>query len=170
MYVGIFGDYQVRNLKLKGKNIILIRIFSENWYNKYEILNASKYNDVLELYINDLSKVDDISYLKDNFQELNSFILDNEFDEIIVHCGLGVSRSPAIMICIGYILNNMNLVESIKENYKFYNKVIVNEFLKYDYITKDLSDKEIIFDGCIEKNKVKSLVKENDNLYGIHIE
>lgn len=163
MYVGIFDNERVRNLKLKGKNKILIRIFDRDIYyvDKPNILNIDEYNDVLELYIKDLSKCDDTSYLRDCFKELNNFILDNDFDEVIVHCTLGMSRSPAIMICIGYILNNMGLVDMISKKYRFYNKNIVNKFLEYNYIVKDNYDKEVIFDGYEEKkkNNTKCLIK-----------
>lgn len=164
MYVGIFDNIRVRNLKLKGKNKILIRIFDRDAYHveKYNILNIDEYNDVLELYIKDISKFDDVSYLSYCFSELNDFLLANNFDEIIVHCSMGMSRSPAIMICIGYMLNNIKLVNMVKENYKFYNQVIVNEFLKYDYLTKEINDKEVVFDNCLinRDNISKKLIKK----------
>lgn len=34
----------------------------------------------------------------------------------MVHCALGVSRSPAIMICISRILGNYQMEEIINEN------------------------------------------------------
>lgn len=95
-YFGIFDEKSVCNLKLKGEKTILIRILEPNNITKIPINNIDDYIDVLELYIYDyVNKVND-NILNKNFFLLNQFILNNNFDEIIVHCSLGISRSPAI--------------------------------------------------------------------------
>lgn len=162
MYFGIFNDYNVTNVKLKGTNSLLIRILEPTGTKKNNIINISEYKDVLELYLHDYVKKVNLNEIEEEFFELNNFILDNNFDEIIVHCSLGMSRSPAIMICIAKILKIEELENIIKNNYKFYNKYIVDSFTKYNFITKDNSNIEIINEHYEDKNKVnksKMLIK-----------
>ena len=53
MYFGIFDEIRVKNLNLKGKNSILIRIFEPNSYGFEHslIINSFCYKAILELYI-----------------------------------------------------------------------------------------------------------------------
>lgn len=147
MYIGIYDSKRVTNVSLKGNNSILIRILEPSGYsNDLPIINYSSYQDILELYLPDYIKKINTQELTEIFSELNQFILDNDFDEIIIHCSLGISRSPAIMICIAKIINNLELEELIKDQYKFYNKFIVQRFENYPYLTKEIEDKEIIHD------------------------
>lgn len=39
-------------------------------------------------------------------KKINEFILNNDFDEILVHCTAGISRSPAVMSYIDLILDD----------------------------------------------------------------
>lgn len=39
-------------------------------------------------------------------KKLNQFILENDFDEIAIHCSAGISRSPAIGLCVAKILKS----------------------------------------------------------------
>lgn len=157
MYIGIFNEYNVTNINLKGKKSILIRILEPTGTNKTEIKNISKYTDVLELYLHDYVKNPALNELDDAFFNLNNFILDNDFDEIIIHCSLGLSRSPAIMLCIAKILKIEELEHIVKNNYKFYNKYILEAFMKYPYIVKDNYIKEIIYEPYQSNNKVENI-------------
>lgn len=132
-YFGIFNETAVKNLKLNGKKSILIRIFEPNSFTSehYQILNATSYQAILELYLHDYVKEIRENTLNEEFLKLNKFILQNDFDEIIIHCTLGVSRSPAIMICVAKILKNIELEIWIKNKFQHYNQYIVSSFEKF---------------------------------------
>ena len=85
---------------------------------------------------------------------LNNFILENDFDEVVVHCSLGISRSPAIMICVAKILNNLELENKIKEKYKYYNQYIVRIFQSFNYQIKYIELKDIKGNITEEKNTI----------------
>jgi len=150
MYFSICNDVNVRNYNLNGKRSILIRCLEPDYLNSgipYNINNIDKYVDILELYIYDYSsEVKENKFVFDIKKALllNKFILSNDFDEIVVHCSMGISRSPAIMICIAKILNNKDLEDIIKDKYKFYNRDIVDFFEKSDYLKKDIFIEEIL--------------------------
>ena len=157
MYYGIYNSHAVTNLKLRGQKTILIRCLSKHEYEdkSLDILNINDYVNVLNLEIEDKNFFD----IKEA-KLLNDFIINNDFDEVIAHCSLGLSRSPAIMICIAKILNNLELEQKIKQNYKFYNKGIVSDFEKFPYETKVILDKNfILIDTNIKKEDAKILIK-----------
>lgn len=157
MYYGIYNSRAVTNLKLRGQKTILIRCLSKHEYEdkSLDILNINDYANILKLELEDKNFFD-INEAK----LLNDFIINNDFDEVIAHCSLGLSRSPAIMICIAKILNNLELEQKIKQNYKFYNKGIVSDFEKFPYETKEILDKNfILIDTNIKKEDAKILIK-----------
>ena len=158
MYFGIYNNYEIKNIKPKGKKTILIRCLSKSEYKNMDITlpNKNDYIKILTLNIEDSNEFD-----IDNAKILNEFIINNDFDEVISHCALGLSRSPAIMICISKILNYKELEEIIKENYKFYNKFIVNEFEKYPYKIKKINESNIIIET---PKKEKQLAKVIDSI------
>lgn len=154
MYYSIYDYYRVENFKPKGKKPILIRILNPNTDN--DPLSSFKYieeyMDVLELYFDDIphNKIYETSeyyFSLEDMKKLNDFILKNDFDEIVVHCTLGMSRSPAIMICIAKILNNNNLEQLVASKFRIYNKSLVNIFEQYPYQIKECSNQNFIFDG-----------------------
>lgn len=170
MYFNIYDDVSIRNYNLKGKKAILIRILEPSYKVSgipYIINNINQYKDILELYIEDtiigsqiINKENVFDYEKAKI--LNDFILKNDFDEVVVHCSLGISRSPAIMICIAKMLNNSKLENIIKERYKFYNEYIVNVFERTNYSIKivDTIDK---IDGNVISKKYEDLVDDEFN-------
>ena len=97
MYWGIYSSEHIQHLKLKGKRPILIRAL-EPLYKEgkipYEIPNINKYIDVLELYFDDITdeRVDKkfVLFNRDMSYKLIDFINKNEFDEIVVHCAMGI--------------------------------------------------------------------------------
>lgn len=115
------------------------------------IENINDYQAVLRLNVADTNYFD-----LDNAKKLNDFIINNDFDEVITYCALGISRSPAIMICISKILKSPLMEKLIKENYKFYNKSIVNEFEKFPYQSKSFNDKHL---SLRKKSYTKKKVK-----------
>lgn len=166
MYFSICDDYSIRNYMLKGKNSLLIRILEPSYDTNgipYQINNIEQYKNVLELYIYDT--IDNYNnqntkyiFNYEHAKILNDFIITNDFDEVVVHCSLGISRSPAIMICIAKILGNSELENIIKEKYKFYNLNIVDTFENYNYcikITESINE----IDGNILN--IKSAEKNN---------
>lgn len=148
MYFSICDDVSIRNYKLKGKKGILIRILEPSYKKTgipYTINNLEQYKEVLELYINDTTTshtkiVSENDFDSEKARILNDFILKNNFDEVVVHCSLGISRSPAIMICIAKILNNHELETIIKDKYRFYNSYIVDVFESTNYSIKTIGD------------------------------
>jgi len=159
MYFGIYNSYAVRNLILNGKKTILIRCLSDSEYQdkSLTIQNIQDYSAILELNLEDKNFLD-----YKNRELLNNFIINNDFDEVITHCSLGLSRSPAIMICIAKILQSSEMEELVKENYKFYNRGIVNDFEKLTYKTKNIIEKNFILRDTYNKNEnSKVLVKNN---------
>lgn len=152
MYFGVSNSYSIRSLKFKGKKPIVISCLSNSEYSDIGFDGFEDFVKTLELDITDTNDFD----LK-NAELLNEFILNNEFDEIITYCALGMSRSPAIMICISKILDSSLMEKTIKDKYKFYNKSIVESFEKFPYKTKKLSDNTVIY---YDYNDNKKLVKE----------
>lgn len=157
MYFNICDSVSIRNYSLKGNKSILIRILEPSYKLNgipYIISNIEKYKDILELYIEDtlidLENKNIFDYKKAKI--LNDFILKNDFDEVIVHCSLGISRSPAIMICIAMILNNVELENIIKNKYRFYNLYIVDVFKKSNYSVKKLVSFDEINGNVLSEN------------------
>ena len=146
MKFGIYSRYLVDDIIPTNEKTVLIRIFS-NYSDFFDMKYIDLYSNVLELCIEDFCVKNVEDKLRDKFIELNRFILFNDFEEIIVHCTLGISRSPAIMICIAKILDSLDMENIIKENFKFYNKIIVDEFEKFDYLTKNVKIDDIVFRG-----------------------
>lgn len=165
MHFGIFDEERVRNLTLSGNRPILIRIFSPNTSKQEHtvITNKDSYIGILELYLKDYVENPKQNELKESFEKLNQFILENDFDEVIVHCSMGISRSPAIMICIAKMLNNSKLEEYIKRNFRLYNRIIVKELERFSYTVKDLKDETFLYDeqSNIGFNKHKTLSMKN---------
>ena len=148
MYWGIYSSEHIQHLKLKGKRPILIRAL-EPLYKEgkipYEIPNINKYIDVLELYFDDITdeRVDKkfVLFNRDMSYKLIDFINKNEFDEIVVHCAMGISRSSALMICISKILNLPQIEEVIIKSNRFNpNKLVLKIFSECTIInTKKLN-------------------------------
>lgn len=147
LYWGIYDDYTVRKLEPRGNKPILIRILEPSYKrnNKipYKIETIDKYI-VLELYFDDISEYPPEKY-KDRFvlfdinmaKKLVSFIEKHDFDEIVVHCSQGISRSSAIMVCISRILNLPEIEKTIYKCGRFKpNNLILNEFSKIKYNKK----------------------------------
>lgn len=144
-YFGIFDERRVSSIELNSSRSILVRILEPSGDRKYFIKNISNYNNVLELYLPDYVNATKKEELDEIFEKLNNFILDNDFDEVIVHCSLGISRSPAIMICIAKILDNVGLENFVKEKFRFYNRFIVDAFDRYEYNIKKIEDNKFIY-------------------------
>ena len=151
MYFGIFDEDTVTDLSLQGNRPILIRVFSPNTsIEEHTIIkNKDDYIDILELYLKDYVDEPTENELNDIFKKLNDFILSNDFDEVIVHCTMGISRSPAIMICIAKILQHKFFEEVIKEYFKAYNRYIVQKFEEYPYQVKNVEIKRLLREAPI---------------------
>lgn len=169
MYFNICNDVDIRNFALNGKRPILIRVLEPSYKDKipYQINNLSDYSCVLELYIKDT--VNCFSLTDNDFNDktaklLNTFILNHTFDEVVVHCSLGISRSPAIMICIAKILNNATLENIIENNFRNYNRYIVDVFENYDYKIIPYTDIEILGNVINKEEDKKHIFKKTINI------
>lgn len=163
MYWGIYSEECVQHLKLKGERPILIRALEPSYKGSkipYEIQNINEYVDVLELYFDDItSKRDDEKFVlfdEDMGCKLIHFINRNKFDEIVVHCSMGVSRSSALMICISRILNLPQIEEDIIKSGRFCpNKLVLEEFSECTMINIKRLDNEV----------TKELINRNEELW-----
>lgn len=156
MYWGIYDDYTIRMLRPKGKKAILIRALEPSYKERgipYKIYALNQYIDVLELYFDDIweivsNEVYDRYRLfnEDMAKELISFIKKNDFDEVNVHCGAGISRSSALMICISKIIDMPQIEKEIINSNRFIpNKLVLSVFDKvFNGDTLDIKEKEII--------------------------
>ena len=154
MYFGIYDNKTIRNLELKGSKAILIRILEPSYLKNgipYEIKNLDEYYNVLELYFDDIL----VPKLQRKFvffsiemaKKLNQFILDNDFDEIAIHCNAGISRSPAIGLCVAKILKSKDMEQQISNHIHFLpNNQILTTFDSFDLVCKNSSNNnDIIF-------------------------
>ena len=133
MYYGIYDEDTITKIKPLGKKPIVIRLLDKD---KEPLENFDK---VLKLFVADINMELDLEniYNEKHAKMINDFILNNDFDEILVHCALGISRSPAVMAYIALILDDKKMFNDIlNEKHFIPNKLILRKSMEYDYIIK----------------------------------
>ena len=133
MYYGVYDEYTITKIKPLGKKPIVIRLLDKD---KEPLENFDK---VLKLFVADINRELDLEniYNEKHAKMINDFILNNDFDEILVHCALGISRSPAVMAYIALILDDKKMFNDIlSEKHFIPNKLILRKSMEYDYIIK----------------------------------
>ena len=133
MYYGIYDEDTITKIKPLGKKPIVIRLLDKE---KEPLENFDK---VLNLFVADINMELDLEniYNEKHAKMINDFILNNDFDEILVHCALGISRSPAVMAYIALILDDKKMFNDIlSEKHFIPNKLILRKSMEYDYIIK----------------------------------
>ena len=133
MYYGIYDEDTITKIKPLGKKPIVIRLLDKD---KEPLENFDK---VLKLFVADINRELDLEniYNEKHAKMINDFILNNDFDEILVHCALGISRSPAVMAYIALILDDKKMFNDIlSEKHFIPNKLILRKSMEYDYIIK----------------------------------
>lgn len=133
MYYGIYDEDTITKIKPLGKKTIVIRLLDKD---KEPLENFDK---VLNLFVADINKELDLEniYNEKHAKMINDFILNNDFDEILIHCALGISRSPAVMAYIALILDDKKMFNDIlSEKHFIPNKLILRKSMEYDYIIK----------------------------------
>ena len=133
MYYGIYDEDTITKIKPLGKKPIVIRLLDKY---KEPLENFDK---VLNLLVADINMELDLEniYNEKHAKMINDFILNNDFDEILVHCALGISRSPAVMAYIALILDDKKMFNDIlSEKHFIPNKLILRKSMEYDYIIK----------------------------------
>ena len=141
MQFGIVDKYTIEHLKPIGENPLLIRIIDK------EEKSPKYYHNFISLYLDDMPyELPGYKNITDkDFKLINDFILDNDFDEIIVHCTMGISRSPAIMAFIAKVLNRPDMIDTINNDKHFIpNKLIIEKSREYTVQIK-LCEEELIF-------------------------
>ena len=165
MIFGIYDENRIKNIIPKTHNTLLIRILEpfNIKENDDDLKFKNDYRKIVHLYLYDTYNTSDIlkqKFNKDNLNIIANIIYQNNYEEILIHCSLGISRSPAVIICISRLINNKELENFIKENYPFYNKMIINIFEQIN-ISKKIYDSNFIFrDDCLKKDKNKNLTKK----------
>ncbi len=160
LYFSVNGEREMENFMPKGKKAILIRALEPEYKEEgipYKIKNMDKFSNVLELYIMDVYDPDDPEnvnqfegkckyFTEEMAVELNEFILNNDFDEVTVHCTAGISRSSAIAMCIARILKLEDLVVKIANGLFTPNLAILSVFSKIDVRYKNgFKDSDVIY-------------------------
>ena len=133
MYYGVYDEDTITKIKPLGKKSIVIRLLDKD---KEPLENFDK---VLKLFVADINRELDLEniYNEKHAKMINDFILNNDFDEILVHCALGISRSPAVMAYIALILDDKKMFNDIlSEKHFIPNKLILRKSMEYDYIIK----------------------------------
>ena len=133
MFYGIYDEDTITKIKPLGKKPIVIRLLDKD---KEPLENFDK---VLNLFVADINMELDLEniYNEKHAKMINDFILNNDFDEILVHCALGISRSPAVMAYIALILDDKKMFNDIlSEKHFIPNKLILRKSMEYDYIIK----------------------------------
>ena len=133
MYYGVYDEDTITKIKPLGKKPIVIRLLDKE---KEPLENFDK---VLNLFVADINMELDLEniYNEKHAKMINDFILNNDFDEILVHCALGISRSPAVMAYIALILDDKKMFNDIlSEKHFIPNKLILRKSMEYDYIIK----------------------------------
>lgn len=133
MYYGVYDEDTITKIKPLGKKPIVIRLLDKD---KEPLENFDK---VLKLFVADINRELDLEniYNEKHAKMINDFILNNDFDEILVHCALGISRSPAVMAYIALILDDKKMFNDIlSEKHFIPNKLILRKSMEYDYIIK----------------------------------
>ena len=149
MYWGIYDDYTIRTYKPKSNKAILIRALEPSYKDNgcpYRVKYLNNFQAVLELYFDDIRDAVIIDKYKDRFTLFNTdmanklyqFVINQDFDEVIIHCNAGISRSSALMICFSKIINRPDLENAII-NCGMYlpNQLIIDEFNKLNIEHKD---------------------------------
>ncbi len=133
MYYGVYDEDTITKIKPLGKKPIVIRLLDKD---KEPLENFDK---VLKLFVADINRELDLEniYNEKHAKMINDFILNNDFDEILVHCALGISRSPAVMAYIALILDDKKMFNDIlSEKHFIPNKLILRKSMEYNYIIK----------------------------------
>ena len=133
MYYGVYDEDTITKIKPLGKKPIVIRLLDK------EKEPLENFNKVLNLFVADINMELDLEniYNEKHAKMINDFILNNDFDEILVHCALGISRSPAVMAYIALILDDKKMFNDIlSEKHFIPNKLILRKSMEYDYIIK----------------------------------
>lgn len=159
LYFSINSERDMEKFMPKGEKAILIRVL-EPWYKEkgipYEMENIDKFSNVLELYFwdhandedpEDMTEWEEYEIFTEKMAvELNEFIVNNDFDEVTVHCTEGFSRSPAIAMCIARILKLEDLVVKIANGQYVPNLWVLLVFSKINVIYKEgFKDSDVIY-------------------------
>lgn len=139
MMYQILNDYEIRRYKPRGKKAFLIRVLEPEYKEHgipYHVNHLNDFSFVMELYFHDIrenlpQKERFILFNEDMARNIMELITQNQFDEVVVHCNAGQSRSVGIMLGIAMLLKNERLEEEIlSDPYYMPNPIVVNSFRK----------------------------------------
>ncbi|MFJ8528563.1 hypothetical protein [Bacillus sp. NPDC094106] len=135
MIYEILNDYEIRRYKPKREKSALIRVL-EPEYKKYgvpyEVKYLESFSSVIELYFHDIREIMPnnerfVLFNEEMAKEVIQFIDEGDFDEIVVHCNAGQSRSAGIMYGISLLLKDVQLQEDITlDSFYMPNPVVIH--------------------------------------------
>lgn len=151
MKVTIKNLYNIENYIPNEKSILISIIDNEetniDFYNKYIKVLKLDIDDI------DICIYKDIDFEKYNIFNINhynkiiEFIQEDDINEIVIHCSLGISRSPAIAIGICKYLRLEDQYKKIRNSNKFFpNLYILSYFENVEDLVKiklELTEKSI---------------------------
>lgn len=119
----ILDERTVKTYKPLTSNALLIRMLEPIRTSKYDttIDNPDLYRNISEIRCDDISEIrnKDTTIFNQEHAMLIKKILKNNYDEIVVHCSLGISRSSGIMLAIAKYIKDVNMIAYI-ESRDFY--------------------------------------------------
>lgn len=122
-------------------NNLLIRILEPRNGGNFELLNPERFEDVLELYFDDISQesYDDhlrgtnfVIYSDTEAKQVFDFLSNrDEIDNLVIHCHAGISRSSGLGLGIAEHLELDSVVDHIQNSRLYIPNLTVCEVTKY---------------------------------------
>lgn len=143
LYWNVLDKEAIRFYEPKTNNALLIRIDDEDLkYPTQYLLHGDKYKSILVIQFGDLTESINSNDNKDRLfnKELLKEILsevNKGYDEIIVHCNAGISRSSAVMLGIAKYLKKDDIANYIKTIGFYYPNSFILKIFK-EYLNNDM--------------------------------
>ena len=140
MKINIFNDFDVRYYEPTGKYPVLIRALNPYYQQigvPYSEVYLQSYRAVLDVYVDDVREETEQGkcvfklFNEEMANEIREFVLGHSFDECVVHCSYGESRSPAIAIGVAHLLKKEEVKNELLQNPNYKpNELILKYLLK----------------------------------------
>lgn len=120
IYWNVLDCYSVQDYKPITNNALLIRMLEPIRGNKcydLDIKNINLYKEVVCIRCDDIEKqIQEKTILfNNNHAKQIQTTLYNNYDEIVVHCSAGISRSAGVMLAVAEYLNDTEMIDYINK-------------------------------------------------------